>query len=574
MKTQKTYSPLLLLLFFLINTTLSFSQTSPAIQKGYFRNPLNIPISLSANFGELRNNHWHMGLDIRTQQKVNLPVYAAADGYVSRVSVAPFGFGQCIYIDHPNGYTTVYAHLNSFYPALDKYVKELQYEKESWAVDLKPEPGQFPVKKGQFIANSGNTGGSQGPHLHFEIRETLSEQCVNPLLFGFAEGDHIPPVIGRLALYDRTRGLYEQSPRLVAVVKPKSGTLTTNPAVITSTSPRVSLAIGATDKTNISSGPNGIYSASLKLDGRVISLFVLDKIGYDQTLYLNAQIDYRHRTLGGAWLQHLSRLPGDDGPAPRFPPGEGIIELNDTLKHSLEIEVRDHNGNMTLLHGFLQYKPGKTNIPPLSGEKFPPGFITVFERPGFEAVIREGSLYDTVRAMYRKSETYPPFAVSAMHIFGDYATPIHERISMEIKPDRPIPVDLRDKLLVKRVSGKNEGVEIAEWVREKVQFRSRYFGSFQVFADTIAPVINTSFKGKMADLRKAGSIIIRPTDNFKEIRSFRAELDGKWLRFTNDKGRSFIYQFDDHCPPGKHTLRVTVEDLVGNRTVGEWEIWR
>lgn len=574
MKTQKNPIHLLLLLF-VINTSLSSAQTpEPVIQKGYFRNPMNIPISLSANFGELRNNHWHMGLDIRTQQKVDLPVYAAADGYVSRVSVAPFGFGQCIYIDHPNGFTTVYAHLNSFYPALDKYVKDLQYEKESWAVDLKPEPGQFPVKKGQLIANSGNTGGSQGPHLHFEIRETISEVCVNPLLFGFADADNIPPVINRLAVYDRTKGLYEQAPRMVSVVKPKAGGLTTNPATIITSSPRVSLAVGATDKTNISSGPNGIYSASLKFDGRVISLFVHDKIGYDQTLYLNAQVDYRYRSLGGAWLQHLSRLPGDDGPVPRFAPGEGIMELTDTLKHSLEIEVRDHNGNKTLLHSFIQYRPVKTGVPPLSGEKFPPRYITVFERPGFEAVIREASLYDTVRAMYRKSETYPSMAVSGLHVFGDYSTPIHERISIEIKPDRPVPVEWRDKLLVKRVSGKNDGVEKAEWVRDKVQFRTRYFGSFQVFADTQAPVINTSWKGDKPDLRKATAMIIRPSDNFEEIRFFRAELDGKWLRFTNDKGRSYIYRFDEHCPPGKHTLRVVVEDFVGNRTVGEWEILR
>ncbi|MDX1954054.1 MAG: M23 family metallopeptidase [Chitinophagaceae bacterium] len=574
MKTQKNLTHLLLLLF-VINTSLSSAQTTePVIQKGYFRNPMNIPISLSANFGELRNNHWHMGLDIRTQQRENLPVHAAADGYVSRVSVAPFGFGQCIYITHPNGYTTVYGHINTFYPALDQYVKNAQYANESWAIDLRPEPGQFPVKKGQFIANSGNTGGSQGPHLHFEIRETVSEKCVNPLLFGFAEADAIPPVITRLALYDRSKGLYEQAPRLVSVIKPKTGGITTNPAVIQTPFSMVSLAIGATDRTNISSGPNGIYSASLKFDGRVISLFVHDKIGYDETLYLNAQIDYRYRTLGGAYLQHLSRLPGDDGPAPRFAPGEGIIQLKDTLRHSIEIEVRDHNGNKTILRSSIQYKPGAVTLPALMGEKFPPGHISVFERPGFEAVIREGSLYDTIRAMYKRTESFPTGAVSALHQFGDRATPIHERVTIQIQPDRPIPDALRDKLVVKRVTGKNDEIEKVTWIRERLQFTTRYFGSFQLFIDTTAPVLNAPGKGKEIDLRKASAIVFRPRDNFDEIRNFRAELDGKWLRFTNDKGRSFIYRFDEHCGPGKHTLKVEVEDFVGNRTVGEWVIIR
>ena len=153
--------------------------------QNYFRNPMNIPMDLSANFGELRSNHWHMGLDIRTQQRENLSVYAAAEGYVSRVKVEPGGFGQAIYITHPNGYTTLYAHLNAFYPALQQYVKDQQYKLESWAVDIQVPANMFPVIKGTYIAKSGNTGGSQGPHVHFEIRDSETERCLNPLLFKF-----------------------------------------------------------------------------------------------------------------------------------------------------------------------------------------------------------------------------------------------------------------------------------------------------------------------------------------------------------------------------------------------------
>src|SRR4051812_39094037 len=164
---------------------LTSSLNAQPYPQDYFRNPLNIPLQLVANFGEIRANHWHMGLDIRTQQKVNLPVYAAADGYVSRVSVEPGGFGQAIYINHPNGYTTVYGHLNSFFPALAAYVKEQQYAKESWAINLILTPDLFPVKKGMLIARSGSTGASEGPHVHFEIRDTKTENCLNPLLFNF-----------------------------------------------------------------------------------------------------------------------------------------------------------------------------------------------------------------------------------------------------------------------------------------------------------------------------------------------------------------------------------------------------
>src|ERR1700761_2779807 len=175
----------------------------------YFRNPLAIPMSLAANFGELRPNHYHMGLDIRTQHRENLPVYAAADGYVARVSVEPGGFGQAIYINHPNGYTTVYGHLNLFFPALAAYVSDQQYRKQSWSVYLQLQPNQFPVKKGDFIALSGNTGGSQGPHLHFEIRRTAGDINQNPLLFGLPVLDNTAPTLQRLAWYDRNQGIYE-----------------------------------------------------------------------------------------------------------------------------------------------------------------------------------------------------------------------------------------------------------------------------------------------------------------------------------------------------------------------------
>src|SRR5882762_9681680 len=188
----------------------SFSQVFPPVgyPRDYFRDPLDIPMSLAANFGELRPNHYHMGLDIRTQRKENLPVMAAADGYIARVSIEPGGFGQAIYIRHPNGYTTVYGHLNKFFPALAAYVREQQYRLESWQVKLSLPPNLFPVRKGDLIAYSGNTGGSQGPHLHFEIRRTDGDVNLNPLLFGLPVPDNTAPTILRLAWYDRGQSVY------------------------------------------------------------------------------------------------------------------------------------------------------------------------------------------------------------------------------------------------------------------------------------------------------------------------------------------------------------------------------
>ena len=208
---------LMLLLFSFLKVE---SQTAGSkYPQGYFANPLGIPMSLSANFGELRPNHWHMGLDLRTDQKENYPVLASADGYVAHIGIRPSSFGRFIIINHPNGYSTLYAHLNKFFPDLEKYVREKQTENESWAIELDFSENDFKVKKGKEIAKSGNTGGSQGPHLHFEIRETETDRSLNPLLFGMPVQDNVPPIILKLGLYDRSISTYDQTPKLFSLKK-------------------------------------------------------------------------------------------------------------------------------------------------------------------------------------------------------------------------------------------------------------------------------------------------------------------------------------------------------------------
>ena len=220
LKTDTLHKPFLFFIFLFFCFT-TYAQVFPVknYPKGYFIYPVEARIGLAANFGELRANHYHMGLDCRTDQVENKIVKAAAAGYIARVSVAPFGFGRAIYINHPNGLTTLYGHLNNFYPELEKYVKDKQYELESWPVSLDIPVGLFPVKQGQFIAYSGNTGGSQGPHCHFEIRDTKTDKVLNPLLFGFPIPDNVPPTIVRLYMYDRCKSTYSQSPQLIGIKK-------------------------------------------------------------------------------------------------------------------------------------------------------------------------------------------------------------------------------------------------------------------------------------------------------------------------------------------------------------------
>lgn len=573
MKTTMKILKCFLISCLLVSVTLQAQV--PHYPKGYFRNPLNIPMQLVANFGELRTNHWHMGLDIRTQRRENLPVHAAADGYIAKIKIEPFGFGRAIYINHPNGLTTLYAHLNDFAPNLESWVKTQQYNQQSWAVELTPPPSLFPVGKGDFIAYSGNTGGSMGPHVHFEIRETATDKCLNPLLFGFPIADAVPPALTRLGMYDRNRSVFAQSPQLIGLRKTGTGRYALSRSTpLKVDADRISFALGMVDYFTGSTNPNGVYSARILLDGELQSEFILDSIGYDETRYMNAHIDYRYEALTGPYLQHLSRMPGDITGVYTPTPTEGVLQLNDTDDHSVRIEVRDAAQNLTTLSFTVRYDPSLAPAATAFDEKWYPQEVNIFEAGGFEAFTTEYTLYDTVNVAYKAnnaSYAASSAAVSPVHTFLHASIPSHDSITVRLKITEPLSAEEQERVVIKNVSGSRTYLAKAEWQRDDwAAAKFRQFGTFQAFLDTVPPTINTP----PTDLSRATRLVFTPKDNFNEIKSFRAELDGQWLRFTNDKGKAWIYKFDEKFPPGEHQLTVTVEDEAGNITTKSWIVTR
>jgi hypothetical protein len=546
-----------------------FSQAQ-SYPQNYFRHPLDIPMQLVANFGEIRTNHWHMGLDIRTQQRVNLPVYAAADGYIARVSVEPGGFGQAIYISHPNGYTTLYGHLNSFFPALADYVEQQQYDKESWNVNLILPANLFPVKKGQLIALSGSTGASEGPHVHFEIRDTESENNLNPLLFKFPVTDAIAPVLSRIAVYDRNKSTYEQTPKVFALSKSGSN-YTVSGRTIRTGSDKISFAIGGIDRLNGVGFTFGIYSAKVLVDDEPVSGFVLDDISYDDTRYINAQVDYPYKAKTGVSVQHLTPLPGAQNIAYRIFNDDGMIHLKDEEPHNVDIEVKDAYGNTSRVQFKVQYdKTLAKDDSQTAGEQLLPNNVNVFEKDHFELFTTEHTIYDTVAVAYSESNNDASNAASPLFHFLSTEIPSHDYVTVRIKPTATIPDEWKDRVVIKNVSGSRTYVEKAQRQNGWYAAKFRQFGTYQAFVDKEPPTINSP----SSDLTKASKIVFTPKDNFNAIKSFRAEVDGQWLRFTNDKGRTWIYTFDEHFPKGEHELKVTVEDEAGNVTTKTWQVRR
>ncbi|MFM2337285.1 MAG: hypothetical protein RL115_478 [Bacteroidota bacterium] len=574
----------------LIISNNSFSQHK--YPQDYFRNPVGIPMQLSANFGELRPNHWHMGLDIRTMAKENMPIYAAAEGYIAHIGIRGSSFGRFIVINHPNGLSTLYAHLNDFYPALERYVRSQQAAQESWAVELDFTPTQFPVHKGTFIAYSGNTGGSQGPHLHFEIFDTKTTKRFNPLLFGFSLIDEIPPVIYRLAIYDRSKSVFEQTPKIFTLKNTDSGYIIPKLPVVKTGLSKVSFALQMIDKMNGGGSDNGVYGAKLLVDEEPQIAFLLDSIDYDETHYINAHIDYKHDYNGGIYLQHIAKLPGHNGPEYKIIKSDGVVHLVDTTMRQVTIAVKDAYNNTSTLHFSIQHDDSLVTEKYYGGvQTFLPQQVNLLEKKDIEIYLPEGCMYDTVPAYYQSLPAVGYNAISATHRISNPVYPVHEPFTIRLKPNRTVDNTIAEKLIIAQRGGKKSSFKKATFVNGWITAAFTRFGDFQAYTDFSPPTINSIGSGDTVNLSKANRLVFTPADNFG-IEKFHASIytcpqdstgylcdsttakEYKWLRFTNDKLRNWIYKFDENLPIGVHHLRVKVEDLVGNTTIKEWWIKR
>ncbi|MGN6530897.1 MAG: M23 family peptidase, partial [Ginsengibacter sp.] len=322
-------------------------------------------------------------------------------------------------------------------------------------------------------------------------------------------------------------------------------------------------------KQSGSNNPNGIYEAIVYLDEQPLSAFQLDSITYDESRYVNANIDYKTRAAGGPYNQHLSRLDGYPEGVYKDINGDGVIELKDTSVHQVKIVVKDAKNNTSVLQFKIKkgliVETGKADNIDYQKKEFQPGFVNVFENENVQVYLPAGTLYDSVAFSYSEKKSAAPQSYSSIYSVLSGLIPAQNYFTVRVKADKNIAENLGDKILIKKTwNGKSDVVKAkrdGDWYSAKFNA----FGNFELIADDEAPVINANFQNN-AILSHSREIVITPKDNNDVVKNFRAELDGKWLRFTNDKGRSFIYIFDEKCPPGKHELKITAADESGNKT--------
>ncbi|BAV07589.1 Peptidase family M23 [Filimonas lacunae] len=526
----------------------------PAIRCGRYRNnPLHRPIELAAGFGEIRPDHFHLGADMRTDGREGLPVYAVKEGYISHVSIQKEKYGKALWITHPDGTTTLYAHLSAFTGKAAQWVSNRQYQQQSWQQETDVSPAAFPVKKGECIGYSGNTGTSEGPHLHFEVRNTATGKSLNPLATVLQVNDTVSPVIKALYWYDRCNSIYEDE----AHAMDKNNTRCS--------SPFIGIGITASDQFATGRFVTGINKAWLYKDNVLQYEFSLQQLSAADTRYVNACIDYARAVDKGPVIQFLFSLPGNSLPYTRKFASGGTIDLSDRKQHEIKIVVDDVAGNRCEKRCRMQYNGSKPCLSP-SGTTHLLYPQHTYQMQSAHATVRfpEHTFYDAIPLLLVETPAKIPGAVSTALTMKMPAAPVHNGFTVRLQTSLPERHALRQRTVM-LLSGK-KGVTIlkGKWIQNKMEGLFTDTGTLQLVADTIAPVIT--------HLQLEGSYIqFTCTDNLGALASVQATVNGQWLAL-DQKNNTFRYQKEEHYPPHARILSIMVTDVAGNVTTRKYTL--
>ncbi len=526
-----------------------------------FRNPFDFPILLSGNFGELRSNHFHSGIDFKTQMVEGKPVHTAQEGYVSRISVSPWGYGNALYITHPNGTTTVYGHLQKFSKKIADYVKKYQYEVEHFDIDLTLPPDTLPVENDEIIALSGNTGSSGGPHLHFEVRDTQTGEVMDPLMYFLDSiADTRPPqILGIMIIPMKGTGVVNGRDDKLKI------TPTTNPNGRPTINKKIEawgeigLAIKTYDRMDNTSNIYGVKEITLLADSQIIFHSDLDKFAFDETRYINTLTDYEE------WKENRSffiRGYIEPGNRLRFlqSANRGKLYINEKRTYHLTYLLTDAFGNTTRLSIPIEGK--EQNIPSVrtkEAELFHWNSDNRFGAKGIRLYIPKDNLYDNIYFRYSVKEDST--ALASIHTLHDHPVALHQGASLSLFLRNDTLENKQQYGVVRLQNGR------ASWLGGKyrngwIDATIKELGTYTIRQDTTPPKITPLTPASWVSKQK---ISLRLTDNLSGVKTYRGEIDGRFALFEMDKRSIISYRFDkERLQKGEHDLKLTVTDACGN----------
>ncbi|MEM9887610.1 MAG: M23 family metallopeptidase [Bacteroidota bacterium] len=560
------------LLLFLSFLLFSASE-SPKYPTDYFRAPVEHPVLLSGTFGELRSTHFHAGIDIKSSKgRTGDALVAAAEGYVSRIKVQAGGYGNALYIKHPNGYTTVYAHLLEFAPAIASYVKSKQYEQQSFSVDLFPQAEQFSFQKGERIGKMGNTGSSGGPHLHFEIRDSRTEKPINPLLFGIKVKDTRRPMMNQVRIFGlnhQRESIGAKSYDLIASGKHHK----VRGDTIYTPSKEVGVALKTYDQFDGASNWNGVYQVSMLQEEDLRFRFKMETFSFDERRYINAHLDYEDRVTKKSYFNRCYLLPGNEMSIYEEVKKEGVVRLQDEASTKITLLSEDIAGNLSKAIFWLKYRP-KADAPPKKFNYFLPySDENAIDNGQLYVYFPKGSFYENLYLNYQMTLEDSDNIHSAVHQIHDYRTPVHRSFDIAIRPTK-LAASMKNKAFVAYCDKDGDITNVGyEWKNERLWAKARTLGDYYIMIDTIPPSIRpNNFSNNM---RGKSQMSFKIWDNFgtggtAKSLQYQAFVDGQWILMEHDaKTQRIIHRFDERIGKGEHQLRIEVSDALGNQSVLE-----
>lgn len=528
-----------------------------------FHPPLEIPLVLAGTFGELRSNHFHSGMDIKTQQREGLPVFAIGDGTVTRIKVSHWGYGKALYVAHPNGYTSVYAHLKKFGPEIEEYVKKVQYEKQSYEVEMFPDYGELKVTQGSTIAYSGNTGSSAGPHLHFEIRNSVNGKPTNPLLYGYEVRDATDPTLLGLYGYPLSEGaLINQSADKIQLnyTRQSDGSYLADKVTAIGT---IGFGINSFDRLDMAANKNGVYAIKQTVNGRVYSEFDFDSFSFGETRYINTLIDYAHFYDHRQKIQKCFKEPYNHLNIYESLYNDGKIKVEEGVSYKVELLISDVAGNSTKL------------IIPIDGKKQEEKIAKDDETTENFMIASKPNNFDlgAAKVYFPASTFYEDFFINLERgsdtiTIHDNSVAAHRNFTISFDPSKYSEED-RKQLFIAHLDSRMRPLYSKTYKRDgSFTTRTRTLGTYTLVKDSIAPEVKPkNFKEKQW-LSNYSYLSLTISDDRSGIDTYSATLNGKWILMEYEpKTNTITYDFEDNISNETECeLKVNVTDNVGNST--------
>ena len=557
-------------LLFLLSVV-SFCNAQTPYPQDYFTSPLDITLVLSGTFAELRSNHFHSGLDIKTQGKEGFKTYAAAAGYVSRIKISRYGYGKALYITHPNGYTTVYAHLQKFSPTIEAYVKNQQYIKETFEIELFPKAEDLKISAKEVIAYTGNTGGSGGPHLHFEVRDKL-ERPMNPMLFGFDIKDTTKPAVYELFGYPLSEGSHingETSRVKIRIIKLPNGHYKTEQITAFG---NIGFGIISTDKLDLASNKNGLNHIKTSLNGSKSLEVDFKRFSFNETKHLNRYIDYGYFFETKKRIQKLFIESNNPLKLLKSHTTQGIVSIINDTNSIYKITVSDFKGNQTDLS--IPIKGLKKELPeaksfPLNLHQIIASEETILEKDHISVQIYKDSFYENVAINFEVTND-----TLKLH---KPIIPLQKSMNINFDISQYKGTD-KDKLFIGSVSRYGNKLYYTSTKKRgnTLTARTKYLGSYTLGIDDEKPKIEAINFKNGSWISNYRYLKVKISDEISGIKNYRATINDQWILMEYDsKTQTLTHDFNDEIiKETKNNLKIIVTDNVGNSSTFETTFYK